>query len=104
MAKDNWRQFYAALHFRVFNVLGRLFGLLAVVGGAGSAAWGLYYSLHPDLPTPGAAVSGSFAVDHLVIGAFCLIIGGAVLGVRPYRPDLTVSAGARRSWWTGEPK
>ena len=104
MANDNWRIRYAAVHFRVVNVLARLFGLLALIGGAGSVAWGLYYFLRPDLPNPGATVSGSFAVDHLVIGVFCWIVAGAFLAVRPYRPDVTARAGARRSWWTGEPR
>jgi hypothetical protein len=103
MAKDIWRT-YVKLHLRIFNLFARLFGLLAVAGGAGSIAWGLYYLLHSDLPSPGATVTGSFAVDHLVIGAFCLIMGAAFLAVRPWRPDLTGRTGARWSWWTGEPK
>ena len=103
MAKDIWRT-YVKLHLGVFNLFVRLFGLLAVASGAGSIAWGLYYFLHSDLPSPGATVTGSFAVDHLVVGAFCLITGAAFLAVRPWRPDLTGRTGARWSWWTGEPK
>lgn len=103
MAKDVWPT-YVTLHLRVFNPLVRLFGLLAVAGGAGSIAWGVYSFLHPDLPTPGVILTSSFAVDRLVIGAFCLIIGAAFLAVRPWRPDLTGRIGTRWSWWTGEPK
>ena len=65
MAKDIWRT-YVKLHLGVFNLFVRLFGLLAVASGAGSIAWGLYYFLHSDLPSPGATVTGSFAVDYLV--------------------------------------
>jgi hypothetical protein len=103
MAKDIWRTF-VTLHLRAFNLFVRLFGLLAVTGGTGSIAWGLYYSLQPDLPRPGAMVTGSFVVDRLVVGAFCLIMGAAFLSVRPWRPDLTGRTGARWSWWTGEAK
>ena len=52
MAKNGWRTPYAALHLRVVNVLARLFGLLAVIGGAASVAWAVYFLMHPELTSP----------------------------------------------------
>jgi len=100
MAKDIWRTPYAKRHLRVLNVLARLFGLVAIIGGAAAVTWGVYFLR----TSPGVIVSGSAALDYLGAGVFCLVVGVAFVAVRPYRPDLILDARAseRSSWWTGE--
>jgi hypothetical protein len=104
MANDFWRRAYGALRLRVLNVLARLFGLLALIGGAAFLAWATYLWRYPELPRPGQTLSGSVSIDYLGTGVFCLAVGIGFLAVRPYRPDVTTDARARRSWWTGEPR
>jgi len=100
MAKEVWQAAHVALHWRVVNVLARIFGLLAIAAGLAFGGWAMRFFLRPELPTQVATVSGSVVVDYAVIGVFCLLIGSAFIAVRPYRPDLT--QGSERSWWTGE--
>jgi len=106
---------YQRLHWRLFNVCARLFGLMALASGVAFSSWAAYYAINPSasegIETGGLPVS---AVDA-VVGAFSLVVGTAVLRAQPYRPDLGDATWAfrarkganrdvnRRSWWTGEP-
>ena len=97
------------LHLRLVNILGRVFGLAAVVAGIGFIAWAVYYFLHPDAAAYDlVTLSGHASVDFLGAGIFCLLLAILFLAVRPYRPDITRAGGAgirqRHTWWTGEPR
>jgi len=90
---------YETIHWTVFNVLARLFGLLGVFIGA------VYVPLSIFQLT-----QGFDAVSDLLVSAFALVVGIGFVSVRPYRPDLS-SEGlgskqdqeTRSSWWTGKP-
>ena len=93
---------YASWHWRMFNILARLFGLLACVGGlVGLVSVFIEFGAH-QFPA-----SASWLGLALIL--FVLAMGIAFLLVRPYRPDLEQGAigGPQSSsvnWWTGEPK
>jgi hypothetical protein len=95
---------YETLHWRIFNMGARLFGLLAVVAGAIGIVSGLV-DFETNSPNVGDPVVG------LGVGALLIFMGVLFLRVRPFRPDLLKDgwtlaslATARRSFWTGEPK
>ena len=90
-------------HLRLLNVLARLFGLSAIAAGLAFGAWAAFFLLRPELPHPVRTVSRSIVLDYVVAGAFCVVMGSALVAVRPYRLDFTVAVGTKRSWWTGEP-
>lgn len=112
------------LHWCIFNIMVRIFGIMATVAGAGFIGWGIYfYNHHPEAKKwaayPGAGQTfshqtinpdtlGGVVTGYIAIGVFAGILAFAVLRVRPYRPDLgdTVSSYSvgPRNWWTGEPK
>ena len=87
---------YATRHWRIFNVLARVFGLGSIFTGFIAAASGVSAALHPPAPNELGVVGCS------VMAAFLLTIGVLFLRVRPYRPD--VMSQEASSWWTGEPK
>jgi hypothetical protein len=101
MAKDVRHSSLVAAHWRVVNVLARVFRLVAIATGLGFGAWATRLLLHPELPYSELTVSGGVVLDYAVVGAFCVLIGFAFVTVRPYRPD--VAPGGQCSWWTGEP-
>jgi hypothetical protein len=85
---------YATWHWRVFNVVARLFGVLACL-----VALVFLLTALVEVWTHRLAVSPLW----FGIGAICLFpMGVAFLRVRPYRPD--VKSDDRAGWWTGEPK
>ena len=90
---------YTAFHMRTFNVLARIFGLIALFGGVAYVAKGVYWLFVPAPKGWGFFVGPS--VDAAVIGAFLALMGTLVLRVRPYRPDLGPSSGPC-DWWTGD--
>ena len=106
---------YERFHFRLFNVLARLFGLMAVLAAVNGAVAGIYHTVYP--PTEYIETLGlpEGLMDFLV-SVFFATIGILILRVKPYRPDLgdgawTLLVGKsgetteqRRSWWTGEPR
>jgi hypothetical protein len=75
----------AQSHWKVFNALARIFGIMFCVAGAVFA------------------LSAHDAVGYGV-AFFCIAVGVPFLLVRPYRPDLATNAAASRArWWTGNP-
>lgn len=119
------RGYNERLHWCIFNVMVRIFGLMSTVAGTVFICWGIYHYYHPAEARKWAEYRGtaeqSFSHQTLnpdtlgvvvtveiAVGVFALILAFAVLRVRPYRPDLgdTVSSYSvvNRSWWTGEPK
>jgi hypothetical protein len=103
----------------------RIFGLMATMAGTVFTSWGIYHYYHPaearkwaeyrgtadqsfSHQTINPDTLGGVVTVEIAVGIFALILAFAVLGVRPYRPDLgdavsSYSVGTR-SWWTGEPK
>ena len=103
---------YEAWHWRVYNVLRRLFSLGVVAVGVGSCASAASQLL---MPTPG---DGS-PTAWFAIGVVLVVAGVALCRLRSFRPDLgdaywwerifgspeTVDRQptGHRSWWTGDP-
>ena len=113
------RGYNERIHWCVFNVIVRLFGVMMTLVGTGSISWGIYFFIHPEEAKRWAATGradsaaaldmfGGVVTMHFAIGMFAGVIAFAVLRVRPYRPDLgdTISSNTvtPRNWWTGEPK
>lgn len=113
MAVSSW---YLRLHWRLFSVMVRLFGVTAFICGAAFLLWGVYQAFDPraaeGIETGGLPASAI----NMVLGSFSLAVGTAVLRAQPYRPDLgdaawtfraakpADAAARRRNWWTGEPR
>ena len=74
-------------HFRVFNALGRIFGIVALIAGSAFS-----YS----------AIKSGAAIEY-ALALLAGVMGVAFLLAKSSRPDLPSFEGAR-SWWTGEPK
>ena len=93
---------YPSWRWRIFNVLARVFGLLACLGGlTGLVSIFIEFRAHQ--------VRASASWLGLALVLVVLAMGIAFLLVRPYRPDLqqaTVGGPQPSSvtWWTGEPK
>jgi hypothetical protein len=88
---------YARWHWRTLNILARVMGIWFLVGGllGFSATLFMRSSAGPDW------VLGLWSTG------FAIAVGGALLVVKPYRPDLKGGAstqGRRQAWWTGEPE
>jgi hypothetical protein len=115
-----------AAHWRRFNILIRLSGLMAVVFSLACLAGAVRFTVHPEQATniepPGQSVS-----ENVVLGLAVALLAALVLTARPYRPDLGDRAfsdhslrwllglpsgwerpkprhveSARRNWWTGD--
>jgi hypothetical protein len=98
-------------YWRVFNVLVRAFGLIALLAGVGFMIWGVVQILELGL-WPEIGVSGLLLV---AVGLLAAGLGAAALGAPNHRPDLgdpawqydpsgvkTRESSVRRSWWTGD--
>ena len=106
---------YQRIHWSTFNIVGRLFGIMAAIAAVAFGAWGVYFVFRPEA---GSAIdTGGIAARalYLLLGAFCAGLSLLFLFVRPYRPDLQDRAwtrqadklpepSERRSWWTGRAK
>ena len=104
----NWYTGY----WRVYNILVRAFGALAVVSGLVFVGWGslrlLQLGLQPADGMPGLWL--------LLVGFMSIFLGSGILGVPTYRPDLgdpawqfdpfgakvKQSPSSKGSWWTGD--
>lgn len=97
---------YETLHWRAFNIMARLFGLMALL-----TALGFLYSAFLQATDAAVSASNMDATGYLLVAIFMLIVGVAFVKVAPYRPDLRVekvdSTNATQSkvgWWTGNQK
>lgn len=101
---------YTTIHWRVLNILARLFGLLSALIGLGFALWGLYFLIQPEAAGPRDTLGFSPSFRYFVGAFFCVVIGFHFLRGKAHRPDLAeqnkAKPGATKqvgSWWTGEP-
>ena len=99
-------------YWRVFNILVRVLGLVALVSGVAFTMLGAARILEQGL----LLNAGAPGLVILLVGLLAGALGAAILRVPAYRPDLgdvswrfdpfgaktRQSASARRSWWTGE--
>jgi hypothetical protein len=98
-------------YWRVFNVLVRAFGFIAVLAGSAFMIWGVIQIVQLGL-WPEVGVSGLLLV---IVGLLSVGLGTAALRAPNHRPDLgdpawqydpfgvkTRQATSRRSWWTGD--
>ncbi len=108
---------YLRFHWRLFNVLARLFGIMTVCVGAVFVAAGVYFFAEPNAAK--GIETGELPANwlYLISGVVVVGIGVGALGIQPFRPDLGDAAwttgwkrrgptdrGTLRSWWTGNPK
>ena len=100
-----------ASHWRRFNVMCRIAGIVFMLGGIRFAIGAFDYWKHPEKILNGPSASGSVMVDEISVAIVAFVIGLLVCTVKPYRPDLRTEnqsslppANKKRSWWTGEPK
>jgi len=100
-----------AAHWRLVNILLRLFGIMGYVAGVAFAVWAVRYWQNPVEAASIPTVSGHVVGETATVGGFCLVIAMLfTIVIKPYRPDLRVKSGRNEiegtkcSWWTGEPK
>ncbi len=107
-------------HWRIFNVLVRIFGIMATCWGIIFFGAGIYYYFHPTKAKELAAYGntspnyvnpdtlGGVVVINITIGFFCVLIGTAILLLRAFRPDqgdnVSSNSACPRNWWTVDPK
>jgi hypothetical protein len=105
---SNWRTGY----WRVYNIMVRAFGGIALVSGLVFILWGVLRILQMGLQTS----EGTPGLMLLLVGFIAAGLGATILGVPTYRPDLgdpawnfdplgrktTQSPASKRSWWTGD--
>jgi cation transporter-like permease len=77
-----------ATDWRTFNVMARLFGLMALFTALGNLAWAVYFAVHPDAGRRMETIGLPASVLSAAIGLLAATIAAFVLTRRPYRPDL----------------
>ena len=98
---------YSEFHWRMVNIMARLFGLMSLFASLVFAYSAALYWLHPEDSASIPSASGSAFADAVGVAIFAGIIGVLFVCVKPFRPDLqfiTARVGGRRGWWTGQPK
>lgn len=94
---------YTSLHWSIFNILARLFGLMAALVSLAFGLTALLQLRGSSLSTPGVS-----ALGNLVVALFCLAMALGFLFVRPYRPDVKRKSleepPPKLGWWTGAPR
>ena len=100
---------YSEFHWRLVNIMARLFGLMSLFASLGCAYSAVLLWLHPEDSASIPSASGSAFADAVGVAIIAGIIGVLFVFVRvkPFRPDLpfiTSRAEGRRGWWTGQPK
>jgi hypothetical protein len=106
--------------WRAFNICMRLCGLLALSSGILLLGWSMLLTFHAGLigRFHGPLTSPVFGPQFFWLGAWCVLLGVAILRARTYRPDLgdasflVDSFGVKlqrvfppkRFWWTGDPR
>jgi hypothetical protein len=95
-------------HWKLMNIMARLFGVMAFVGGLAFLATAALYWHDPQQAARVPTASGSAVGDSIGVAIFCLVVGTLFVLVDPYRPDLGTGKSAlrrqERSWWTGSPR
>ena len=95
-------------HWKLVNIMARLFGLMAFVAGVVFLATAALYWHDPQHATRISTASGSAVGDSVGVSIFCLVVGTLFVLVEHYRPDLMAGKSASphqtRSWWTGSPR
>ena len=96
---------YETLHWCLFNIGARLFGIMASLAGLMFGLTAILQASGANLPTPGVSALGNFFVSLI-----CLALAVAILTRRPYRPDLPQEKldksekPPKVGWWTGNHK
>ena len=99
-------------YWRLYNVLVRALGAVALIAGIGFVVWGALRIFQLGLQTS----EGTPGLMLLLVGLISTGLGVGILGVPTYRPDLGDPAwqfdpfgsktqrapAAKRSWWTGD--
>jgi hypothetical protein len=104
---------YDRFHWAFFNILRRVFGIMATVAGVGGLCSALSVWLGLAKPMAGEDGPGTL----FVVGLVALLVGVVTLRRRGYRPDQgdvswwsglaggyddsRAKRGEPRSWWTG---
>jgi len=115
-----------ARHWKVVNIMIRLFGFAATIVGTAFIAWAVYYRLHPErVQLDTNSLTGSIFLDFFLVGGVAVGIGLGFLLASARRPDLGdhmlsdpamrllrglpknwarpgVPGREFRTWWTGE--
>ena len=94
------------LHWVIFNIMARLFGLMAGIVAIGFLFWGLgiykLFSIRSDREVE------ANSIIYICIGILLLVLHLLFIFVSPYRPDIdskktNMLGGVNKvSWWTGE--
>ena len=96
---------YETWHWRILNVLARMFGIMALCAGLAFGASSLSSVRDPDARESVLTLSGNLALDFGLASAFLFTVGVLFIKAPAYRPDVAKQGTARsRSWWTGEPE
>jgi hypothetical protein len=99
-------------YWRLYNVLVRALGAVALVAGTGFICWGAFRIFQLGLQTS----EGTPGLMLLLVGLISAGLGVTILGAPTYRPDVGDPAWqfdplgsksrqaptAKRSWWTGD--
>jgi TRAP-type C4-dicarboxylate transport system permease small subunit len=73
-----------ATHWRVFNIMARVFGLMAVAVAFGCLAWAAYFVVHPEAARNVETAGLPEGAVDAVVGAIAGTIAAFVLTRRPY--------------------
>jgi hypothetical protein len=115
-----------AQHWKVVNIMMRLFGFAATIVGTVFITWAIYYRLHPErVELDTNSLTGRIFFDFFLVGGAAVGIGLSFLFTPACRPDLgdpifsdramrllrglpknfarpSVPGRESRTWWTGE--
>jgi hypothetical protein len=110
---------YETWHWRIYNVLRRVFGIGAVLNGTILALWNLLSLVSPRWATDlaGEPLPSTWTLAGAVLMSLVFIgLGLVLVHSRTYRPDLgdshwlaapqqaRMESRAGRNWWTGDRK
>jgi hypothetical protein len=107
-----------AVHWRAFNISCRLVGVAFLLAGLMFSISALLATATDPVPSPVTVAQSHSPVVAVIVGLIVAVLGGLLLIVRPFRPDLGETSvlvepfvarrqqriGRARSWWTGETK
>ena len=81
---------YSEFHWRMVNIMARLFGLMSLFASLVFAYSAVLYWLHPEDSASIPSASGSAFADAVGVAIFAGIIGVLFVRVKPFRPDLPI--------------